>query len=341
MKCNKILTSVVIAAAAFATVAEAGSIGRSGGGFSGGSRSSISSPSRSFSAPAPKAPSVAPAPSKPGGIGGTTSSVGVRKPEVTNSARNDVAATKPATPAGGFTSPPAPHYTPSPSYSYAPVPQPSVTNGSMFMSSLGGSLVGNMLGNALFNNHNRGSTTVINNGSGGGGSVSSGTATSPGVVSTDNQFNPVGVSTYKKEYTMWNFIGDVIGFVFLVAILVGVAWLAYKAFQLIRNYVQKERGVSTQPFNPTQRFWEIQKAFGAADVVALQTLLGPDVVDELTSNLEPSTINLHNVNHNVRLQNGREFSVWYGFTDDGAEVNQVWHYEKFGSAWKLNGIENI
>lgn len=25
----------------------------------------------------------------------------------------------------------------------------------------------------------------------------------------------------------------------------------------------------------------------------------------------------------------------------GSEINQVWHYEKFGQDWKLNGIENV
>jgi hypothetical protein len=210
------------------------------------------------------------------------------------------------------------------------------------MSSLGGSFAGTLLGNMIAGNHgNGGGTTVINNGAAGvpnsGGVVQSGPS-----VSSDNQFNPGGVTTtYKKEYTMWSFIGDAITFVILIAVLVGIAWIFYKGFQMIRGYVSKERGVSTIPFNPTQRFWEIQKAFASADVSSLNTLLGPDVVDELTNGLTPSSLTLHNVSHEVRLSNNTEFSIWYKFEDAGAEVNQVWHYEKFGSDWRLNGIENV
>ena len=337
MKASKFLSVVLVAGALVATAADATSIGRSGGGSH-----SSSSASRSSSVSAPSKPAVAPAPSKPGGIGSTSSSVGVRKSEVTNGVKQDIAHSNPnAGKAGSFgTSTPAPHYTPSPSYSYSTPPQPVVGSGfgSSFMGALGGTLVGN----ALFGNHsNGGGTTVINNGvPSNGGSVQS----SPGAVSAgDAQFNPGGVSTQpKKEYGVWSFIADVIGFVILLAVLTGLAWVVYKGFQMVRDYVNKERGVSNIPFQPNQKFWEIQKAFAAADVNALQNLLGPDVVDELTANLQPSTLTLHNVSHEVRLANNTEFSIWYKFEDAGAEVNQVWHYEKFGGGlWKLNGIENV
>ena len=140
---------------------------------------------------------------------------------------------------------------------------------------------------------------------------------------------------------MWSFIGDVIGFVILLAVLAGLAWLVYKGYKFIRNYINKERGVSTQPFNPTQQFWRIQRAFAEADVTELRALLGPDVVDELTNGITASTLSLSNVSHEVRLENATEFSIWYKFEDAGEEVNQVWHYEKFGKDWKLNGIENV
>ena len=77
-------------------------------------------------------------------------------------------------------------------------------------------------------------------------------------------------------------------------------------------------------------------------LTTLQTLLGPDVVDELTMDLQPSSITIKNVSHETRLQNASEFSIWYKFNEiDGSEINQVWHYEKFGKDWKLNGIENV
>lgn len=351
MKLNKFLASAIIASTMLVTVSEsfAGSIGRSSSSSSSSSRSSSSSSSSkstsSYSAPSrPSQPSVAPAPSKPGGIGGNTASVGVRKSEVTNGVRQDVATSKGtsssstgSTSAGSV----SPSYAPQPSYSTAPVPQPMIGGGG-FGSSFLGAMGGTLVGNALFGNHGShgGSTTVINNGTPGssGGVVASG----PGVSAGDSQFNPSGVSTVaKKEYTVWSFIADLFGFVIVVALLLGVAWLFYKGFQLVRNYINKERGVSNIPFNPTQQFWTIQKAFSAADATVLQNLLGPDVVDELTNGLTASTLTLHNVSHEVRLANATEFSIWYRFEDDGAEVNQVWHYEKFGKDWKLNGIENV
>ena len=341
MKISKLFIAIAASAVLFGTVAEAGSIGRSGGGSShsssvSSSRSSTSHSTSSYSAPKP---SVAPAPSHTGGIGGTTSSVGVRKSEVTNGVKQDIAHSNPnAGKPGSFgTSTPAPHYTPTPSYSYPATPAPVV--GSGFGSSFMGALGGTIVGNALFGNHGGGGTTVINNGTPGGGAVQS--VPSAGSVA-DNQFNPGGVSSQpKKEYGVWSFIADIIGFVFVVAILLGVAWIFYKGFQLVRGYINKERGVSNIPFNPTERFWKIQRDFADADVTELKQLLGPDVFDELTNGLTPSTLTLKNVSHEIRLQNANEFSIWYKFEDDGAEVNQVWHYEKFGKDWKLNGIENV
>ena len=342
MKATKALSILLVATALLATEAYSASIGRGGGGGGGRSSSSVSVSRPSVTHTAPSKPSVAPAPAHPGGIGGTTSSVGVRKSEVTAPVKNEVAHSKPSTSSVGSTSSGSsgsytPHYTPTPSYGYATPPAPQVTNGSTFMSSLGGSMLGTMLGNSL----SRPANTTVVTGSGGasGGSViSSANAQTP----ADAQFNPGSVSTtYKKEYTVWSFIADLIGFVFVVAIMLGIAWLFYKGYQLVRDYIKKERGVSNQPFNPTQQFWRIQRAFAEADVTELKALLGPDVVDELTNGLQPSTLTLKNVSHEVRLANNTEFSIWYKFEDAGEVVNQVWHYERFGSEWKLNGIENV
>jgi hypothetical protein len=277
--------------------------------------------------------------------------MGVRKSEVTAPVAQQ---TRPSTTPSPSTTPG--YSNPAPSYGSAPAPNyggggfggGGVTNGSMFMSSLGGSLAGNLLGNALFGHgsHGGGGTTVINNGTpssgGSGGSVSNGVvASGPGGGFVDSGPGGSNFSQPKKEYTVWSFIADLIGFVFVVAILLGIAWLFYKGFQMVRNFINKERGVSTQPFNPTARFWEIQRAFAAADVPFLKTLLGPDLVDEATNGLEASTLSLSGVSHEVRLNNNTEFSIWYTFTDAGETVNQVWHYEKFGTDWLLNGIETV
>jgi hypothetical protein len=279
------------------------------------------------------------APSQTGGIGGNSSSVGVRKSEVTNGVRNDIAATKPS-PSQIPTPSTSPQYAPAPHYSNpAPVPVATPSGAGSWVAPFVGAAAGTVVGNMLFGNHGShgGGTTVINNGTP-GGVVASG----PGAVAGDAQFNPGGVTTVaKKEYSVWNFIGDVIGFVVLLAVLAGLAWVVYKGYQFIRKYINKERGVSIIPFNPTNQFWRIQRAFAEADITELKVLLGPDLVDEMTNGLTASTLTLSNASHEVRLANGTEFSIWYKFEDNGCEINQVWHYEKFGKDWKLNGIENV
>lgn len=111
---------------------------------------------------------------------------------------------------------------------------------------------------------------------------------------------------------------------------------------MIRKFINKERGVKvSQPFSPTQQFWTIQRAFAEANLASLQGLLGPDLVDEATMDLQPSTLTLRGVSHEIVLNTPSEFSVHYTFTDADIVVNQVWHYEKINSAWQLNGIENV
>lgn len=354
MKVKHFLSSVLAASMLIATVADAGSIGRSGGSSGGGGRSSFSSSSSSHSssvsAPSKPSPSVAPAPSKPGGIGGTQSSVGVRKSEVTQPVANKVQDSKSTSTAStgststtssssGYSSPPVG------SYGYSNPPPVVVHQSSGFGSSFAGALGGTIVGNALFGNHgNGGGTTVINNGTPSGGTVSSNqmpqTVQSDGSVVTSNV--AVQPQEKKESFGMWSFMWNVITFAILVAVLVGIAWAFYKGFKMVKGYVDKERGVGpAQPFNPTQQFWRIQRAFAEADITELKVLLGPDMVDEMTNGLTASTITLHNVSHEVRLNTPREFSVWYQFEDDGTEANQVWHYEKFGTQWQLNGIENV
>jgi len=336
LKSRKFVTTLAIAAIMFAPFANSASIGRSGG-----SKPSIS---RSYSAPkpAPSKPAAAPAPSKSGGIGGTQGSMGVRKSEVTQPVANSVQQGRvqpgqsSSAGASGFGSAPGPSYSSAPLPNYNPT-SPGLGLGGVFASSLGGSLIGSMLGNAL--TRPSGGTTVVNNGGGSATPLSSGPGGS--IDPSGNYMAPAG-ATVSKGYTMWNFIGDLITFTILVALLVGIAFLFYKGFRMVKNYVNKERGVGTaQPVNPTSQFWKIQRAFAEADVTELKILLGPDLVDEATANLAPSTLTLSNVSHEVKLNNPREFSVHYTFDDNSDTINQVWHYELHDKTWKLNGIENV
>lgn len=353
MKFSKV-TAVLALSALLAFDATAASFGRSGGSsFSSSSSRSYSAPSRSYSAPSPSytAPKAAPSPSS-AGIGGTSGSMGVRKADVTapvaakvdaNRAATGVAPSSTSSYAANRPTPAAPvaaapSYAPAaPSYA-APMAQSS---GPGFGTIFGGALAGTVVGNMLNGNHNGGGTTVVN---GGGGSA-------PGVVAAGSapaQYDQAGQAIMPttvvatKSYGIGSFIADVLLFALLVAVLALLAYLAYKGYKMARNFVNQERGIGeAQPFAPTGHFWEVQKAFATADLEKLKTLLGPDLVDEATANLEPVTINLSRVSHEIVRNTPREFSVHYSFFDNGENVNQVWHYEKFGANWLLNGIETV
>jgi len=349
MKFSKLLPAVLISSTFMVALpsVEASSFGRSSSSSSSGSRSSSSS-SKSSSAPSrPSAPAAAPAPSRPGGIGSTSGSMGVRKSEVTSPVAQKVEQGRPSTtnPSPGNSGGSGPTYGSAnqPNYGQPPVVMQGNSGpgfGTIFGGALAGSVVGNMINGG---GSHGGGTTVINNGTpGGGGAVSSNVAGSGPAGGFDNGPGGSSFSQPKKEYTVWSFIADVFGFVIVIALLLGVAWLFYKGFKMVNVYVKRERGVGpSQPFNPTQKFWEIQKAFAAADVDKLTVLLGPDLVDEATANIAPNTITLSKVSHEVVLSNPREFSIHYTFEDNGEKVDQVFHYELHEGAWKLNGIETV
>ena len=342
MKQSKFLTILVLAlSAASLHVAEAASFGRSSGS---------SAPSYSRGASSAIKPTVIPSgaqsPQKVGGIGGTSGSMGVRKSDVTtqvatrNQQQRDVSSGYTTNGAYGYQRS-APSYS-QPSYN---VPQSAPSNGSTFMSSfggsLGGSLIGSMLGNALSSNHPTPSTTVINNGTPASSTVASSASIPSGAQQMGINQTPA-VIVQESRYGMLDFLKDVIIFSILIAIIVGIALLFYKGFKMLKNYFNRERGiVQSHPVSPTGKFWEIQRAFTTADIATLKAVLGPDMVDEATQNLEPTVLSITNVSHEVVLNNPREFSVHYKFSDDGQQIEQVWHFELHDGQWKLNGLENI
>lgn len=333
-----IVSSMILGAV---TTSYAGSIGRSSSSSSSSRSSSSSSMSRPSTPSAPSKSSAAPAPSQTGGIGGQ-SSMGVRKSEVTAPVAQKVEQKRPqptqASP--GSTTPGSPAYSTAPQPNYAPAQSPGLGAGGVFMSSLGGSLAGNLLANSLFGNHGSSGTTVVNNNGGGGGvPVAQNGPSANGSSSFDQGSQSMPV---KKSYGIGDFIMDIILFALLIGVLVCIVWVFYKGYKMIRDYVNKERGTGTkQPFSPTAQFWLIQNAFATADIALLKTLLGPDLVDEATRDLEASSLSLKNVSHEVVLDNASEFSVHYTFNDGDIVVDQVWHYEQHAKSWKLNGIETV
>ena len=209
---------------------------------------------------------------------------------------------------------------------------------------LWGSLGGTMLGNALFGNHggyNNAAPPVVVAGAGAGAAVVN---SSGEVVQAGGQVVAVAP---EHSYGIGSFILDVLMFALLVAVLIALALLAYKGYKMLRAYIKTERGesvnVKSQPIQPTEMFWLIQDAFSKADVTELKRVLGPDLVDEVTRDIQPVSISLSNVSHQVVLSTNQEISVHYTFFDKDTDewVEQVWHYELHGGNWKLNGIEPV
>lgn len=322
----------VISSAVLASLLMVGSLDAGAASF-GRSSSSSSRPSISRSTPTPTksvAP-TSPSQNKVGGIGGTSGSMGVRKPDVTQRAVN------PTTPQQQQSQSYSRPVTPSPNYNNQPS---GVTNGSTFVSSLGGAVVGTAIGSMLFGNHsNGGGTTVINNGAPVAGGASSAV---PGVVADQGGVVPMVGYQQQPTYGIWGFIKDVLGFGVLIALIGGIGFMVYKLIKKWKNKLNVASGFTkVDPVAPMEQFWKIQRAFADADTTALNQLIGPAMIDEVTGITERTVLSITQASYNVLLNNAREFSVHYTFSDEGIRINQVWHYELINGSWKLNGLENI
>lgn len=298
----------LLLAVALMPVSFAGSISRSGSSFSRSS-SAPSAPARNMGL---SRPSVAP-PSRP--------------PEVRTAPR--VAPTAPVTSPSSYQA--APTYA-------APAPMIAPSTGSTFMSSMGGALVGSMVGNALTGSHGGGgNTTVIN---GGGGGAAPAAAAAPGVVSGGGEYAaPVAVSTSSSiAGTIWSFLLGLIG----LSIIFG---LIMAAIALYRNY-RKEQTMTNKeylPFSPVAKFLEVQRAFAACDSTALRGLLGQDMVDQAIADLpeEPTQCKLVGISYEVLDVEKNVISIAFTADDlmDNTKINETWHFTRNSGAWLLNGIE--
>lgn len=374
MNLSKIAATVIVASCltAGAVVDASAAIGRSSTTSSSARSSSVSS-------------SAARSPTRIGGIGGT-SSIGVRKPTITQPVAKQLqpAATSSAS-SSTYRSQPQygsgynnsnynqqPNYNNNSNYAHPQNYSSGPSAAGTFAAAAGGSLVGSAVGNALFNNHNATpSTTIVNNGAPAAAPaavattpvttvvdpvtgntavmpMSSNVAAMPATVMQQVPAAPVVVQQ-QKGYSLFSLIGDMLGFAIVALLALGIVFGGYMLFKRTRKFIEQEKQEAVeeraadpvQPFAPVGKFWAIQRAFSDADVVALKSQLGPDVVDELTANLEPTVIQISNVSSDVLLLTNTEFSVHYTFTDNNEQVNQVWHYEVHDGQWKLNGIENL
>jgi predicted lipid-binding transport protein (Tim44 family) len=233
---KKIYAALLALAIAIApVVAEA----RAGSSFGGGSRSFSSS--RSYSAP-----------SRPSYSNNSYGSKG----------SNTYKPTPTYQPIQRSVTPPpvaqAPRYTP-PAAATTTAPTSTVTHttstvgsgapgiGSTFMAAAGGGLVGSMLGNAMSGNHG-GGTTVVN----GGGYPTGGGYAGAGAVPMEGggYAAPVagGYAPVASHYGVWSFLGDLIGFIIIIAVLAFIVWGIIK---LIGMYASRREETQVSDYQQT------------------------------------------------------------------------------------------
>jgi predicted lipid-binding transport protein (Tim44 family) len=110
------------------------------------------------------------------------------------------------------------------------------------MAAAGGGLVGSMLANSINGNHG-GGTTVVN---GGGGYPAGGGYAGAGAVPMEGGgYAPVagGYAPAASHYGVWSFLGDLIGFIIIIAVLAFIVWGIIKLIGMFANR-RKETQVS-------------------------------------------------------------------------------------------------
>lgn len=268
------------------------------------------------------------------GIGRSSSigsSVGVRKSYVTNSVK-----TAPPAVSNNF-QPKQPVLAPSYAYTGPPesAPVSSSPNTSAIVGTIGGVVAGAAIGSMLSSNSNE--TTVPNT------TKTEVEVKEPSATNASAQAPVEPIREYNATESGDNHNGKgIIYFVIFATILLVIAYC-------VGAYILSKKKLSTSdetksngvPFDPEQRFWDIQSAYSQANLSALKTFLSDTVFSEIVKDLAAGTVDIFKLNYEIVMCNDSEFSVQYNFIDDGVEENQVWHYEKFASDWKLVGIEAI
>lgn len=190
------------------------------------------------------------------------------------------------------------------------------------MASLGGSLLGSMLGNAI--SGPRGGTTVVNSGS-------------PGVAAGSA---PVLVEGTGGS-SVWSFLGDLIGVITILAILAAAVFIVLGLWRLRQSKKLADAGL---PFGAIEKFMAVQKAYAGKDSEALGALLGPDMKQMLDDLPETAAVSqIRNVSYEVLDMSRGAISIWYKADDfaDDSKISETWHFTQQGSGWVLNGIEQV
>jgi hypothetical protein len=268
------------------------------------------------------------------------------------------------------------NYNPRPSYAAPPTPQAHIgnagsvvnsqsvqhvsapSNGSSFMSSMGGAFAGSMLGNMISGSHGSGGTTVVNNGSPGG-------TAAPAVMASgmSGMSAPGGSTVIVQESASaspWSMVWSLLGWCVLLACVAGIAYLAWRMYKKAQSYssVLRNTGANMPDtskairgeinFSLIKRFQEINQALASGDKTVINSLVHEDLRDTLFAlqNYEGGSKPFEAIVAYEVLDLDEQagvMSVYYTGRDltDKVDIGEVWHYTRHGDAWLLVGVENI
>lgn len=258
-------------------------------------------------------------------------SMGSVKPQVMQKVSPTVPVRK-SQPINNYSSNYQPQYN-QPQY-HAPAPQPQ-SQGLGIAGTMAAAAAGSMIGNALTAPH--GATTVVTGSGVAGAPIVAAPVASPGLVAPIQQ-------AYVPAYSSFSFLNF---FLFLL-MLCGVGILVYLLFNFIKQKKETQQvadDLEKAPFNYIVKFFDIQKADAARDKEKLLNMLTQDMAVQVLSNMpeEPEKCAFSGVSSEAIHRTDREVSVRYRAYDliDSEYLDEVWHFEKEGSNWKLAGIEEV
>lgn len=278
-----------------------------------------------------------------------STSIGMSRPAITNSYR----ATPSPTPSYTASKPTSiPTYSPSAStYRPAAAPAQNVVSssavqhisspglGSTFLSSLGGSFAGSMLGNLISGPHGSAGTTVVN-----AGAPAAASSAAPAVMAAGMpapvQGSTVVIQESSSSWFWW---------LVLFAAFFAVGFFVYRAFLRAReNHATFDTSDDDYPidFSLVERFLQINRAMAKRDSDTLSCLVSADMLGNMAALFPDEPYDFRAlVAYEVIDLDKRDglMSVLYTGEDlhDKGPINEVWHYKRHGDAWLLAGVETL
>ena len=232
-------------------------------------------------------------------------------------------------------------------------PSAGTIAGAAALGAAGGVIAGNVLSNGIGGNHP--SQVVVNNGSAGAA-----VGQAPQVAADQWGATPAYQSTAPHSGGFFSFLGSLIlgifQFLLLAVLVAGTYFGLKKAISMYQSRKASNNGVgpiaaswaggtaSTDAnLAPVAKFMQIQRAYAGHDMEALRGLLGPNLIETVQFEGKPGLCTVVNAQATKVYEDSDEVSYRMTAldTEDNSKINEVWHFVKIGSQWKLDGVEQI